>query len=156
MKKLIAAVITVGVVTLGTAGVAAAQQTGGSTSPTTQAGTNVKHPRRGTQRAALRIVAKTLGAQPRVVVTGLCGGQTLAQIAAANGKSASDLTSALVKAADARIEKAEKAGKITSSQASQRESTVSAKITQLVNSYQPSATRCQRLQSGSSATTPTS
>jgi hypothetical protein len=159
MKRLIAAVITVGVVTLGTAGVAAAQQTGGSTSPSTQpaansSGTsNAKTARRGTQRAALRIAAKTLGLKPKDVLTGLCGGKTVAQLASQQGKSVSDVTNALDKAADARMEKAQKAGRITAAQATQRESQVNSRVTKLVNSYQPSAQVCQRLQSG--AATPT-
>ena len=159
MKRLIAAVITVGVVTLGTAGVASAQQTGGSTNPTTQqapgsSSTKAKHPVRAL--GVLRIVATTLGLKPRAVVTGLCGGQTLAQLASANGKSASDLTTALVKAGDTRIAKAEKAKRITAAQAAQRESKLTSKASQLVNSYQPPAMRCQKLQSGAAATTPTS
>jgi len=155
MKRLIAAVLTVGVVTLGTAGIAAAQQTGGSGPSTSQpasntAGANKKgHPR--VERAALRIVASTLGVKPKDVVSGLCGGQTLAQLASAHGKSASDLITALDNAAKVRITKAEQNGRINSTQAAQRESTVDARVTKLVNSFQPSTQRCQMLKNRASA-----
>ena len=158
MKRLIAAVITVGVVTLGTAGVAAAQQTGGSTSPSTQQAPgssstpNAKGKHPGVQRAALRITAKTLGLKPKDLLTGLCGGKTVAQLASQQGKSVTDVTNALDKAADARSDKAEQAGKITAAQATQRKSKVSGTVSTLVNSYQPKAQLCQRLQSGAGAT----
>jgi len=157
MKRLIAAVVTVGVVTLGTAGVASAQQSGGSTSPSspppsssTAPGTKAGH--RGVQRAALRITAKTLGLKPKDLLTGLCGGKTVAQLASQQGKSVSDVTNALDQAADARIDKAQSAGKITAAQAAQRKSQVSSRVSTLVNSYQPKAKVCQRLQSGAAAT----
>ena len=160
MKRFIVTVIAVGLLTVGTAGVAAAQATGGgSTSPTSQpAGTQAKaHPRRPGV-GVLAVAAKTLGVKPRELVSGLCGGQTVAQIASQHGKSTKDVIAALVKAADARIDQSVKAGRLDATQAAQRKSTIEARVTARVDSFKPSTTRCQKLQgSGTGASgTPTS
>jgi hypothetical protein len=160
MKRFIVTVIAVGLLTVGTAGVAAAQDTGaGSSSPTSQpAGTQTKahHPhRRGA--GVLAVTAKTLGVKPRELVTGLCGGQTIAQIASQHGKSTQDVIAALVKAADARIDQAVKAGRLDAAQAAHRTSKVEAQVTARVNRFKPSTTRCQQLQaSGTGSGAPSS
>jgi hypothetical protein len=152
-------VIAVGLLTVGTAGVAAAQTTGGgSTSPTDQpAGTQAKaHRARRPGVAVLAVAAKTLGVKPRELVTGLCGGQTVAQIASQHGKSTQDVIAALVKAADARIDQLVKAGRLDAAKAAQRKSTLEARVTARVNSFKPSATRCQKLQGSGPSGTPSS
>ncbi len=61
-----------------------------------------------------------------------------------------------MKVADQQIQANEKAGRITQAQATTRLSKVKAKVTQLVDTYQVPAARCQRLQSGAGgSTTPT-
>src|SRR5450759_1262081 len=158
MKRFIVTVIAVGLLTVGNAGVDAAQATGGgSTSPTSQPAGKA-HGSRRPGVGVLAVAAKTLGVKPRELVSGLCGGQTIAQIASQHGKSTQDVIAALVKAADARIDQAVKAGRIDAAQATQRKSTVEARVTARVNSFKPSTTRCQKLQgSGTGASgTPTS
>jgi hypothetical protein len=158
MKRFIVTAIAVGLLTVGTAGVAVAQTTGGgSTSPTSQpAGTQATAHRPRPGVAVLAVAAKTLGVKPRELVTGLCGGQTVAQIASQHGKSTQDVIAALVKAADARIDQLVKAGRLDAAKAAQRKSTLEARVTARVNSFKPSATRCQKLQGSGPSGTPSS
>ena len=156
MKRVIVTALAVGLLTLGTAGVASAQTTGGSsTSPSTPAPNgSTKH--RGHPRVALAVVgvsAKTLGVKPRDLVTALCGGQTLEAVAGQHGKSAQDLETALVQAADQRIDKAQQSGKIDATKAATLKTSAQARVTKLVTSYHPSAKRCQALQSKSAGGT---
>jgi len=157
MKRFIVTAIAVGLLTVGTAGVAAAQTTGGgSTSPASQpAGTQAKAHRARTGVAALAVAAKTLGIKPRELATGLCGGQTIAQIALQHGKSTKDVVAALVKAADARTDQSVKAGRLDATQAAQRKSTIEARVTARVNSFKLSTTRCQKLQGSGAGTSGT-
>jgi len=157
MKRLLVVVAAAGLLTLGSVGVAAAQTTGGTTNPSTPPSTATHNGRRGrVAGAVLRVSAQTLGVKPRDLVTGLCSGQTLAQVASAHGKTPQDLINALVKVADQKIQANEKAGRITQAQATTRMSKVKAKVTQLVDTYQVPAARCQRLQGGAGgSTTPT-
>jgi hypothetical protein len=151
MKRFITAGLIVGLFTLGSAGVAAAQ-TSGSTSPSTQPAPNAanhgKHGRPGA--AALRAAASALGVKPRDLLTGLCSGKTLAQLASEHGKSTQDVINALVKTADARIDKAVQAGRIDPSKAAKRKSNVEARVTKLVSNLHVSSQRCQRVSSGTS------
>ena len=156
MKRLIVTTLAVGLLTLGTAGVASAQTTGGTTtSPSTQApNLNTKRARPGVAVGVLRVSAKTIGVKPRDLATALCSGQTLDAVASQHGKSAQDLVTALVKAADQRIDKAQQSGRIDATKASTLKASARARITKLVSSYHPSATRCQALQGyGASGTT---
>ena len=113
MKRLIFVVALAGLVTLGSVGVAAAQSTGGSTSPSTPApntATNRNGRLGGQAVAVLRVSAQTLGVTPKDLAASLCGGQTLSQVASAHGQSAQTLINAIVKAADQRISKARRRG----------------------------------------------
>jgi hypothetical protein len=90
-------------------------------------------------------------------VTGLCGGQTVAQIASQHSKSTQDVIAALVKAADARIDRVVKTGRLDAAQAAQRKSKVEARVTARVNRFKPSTTRCQQLHaSGTGSGAPSS
>ena len=152
MKRVITAGVVVGLLTLGSAGVAAAQTT--STSPSNPPAPNAaNHPGKFGRRGAgvLFVVARELKVKPRDLLTGLCSGKTLAQLAAEHGKSTQDVITALVKAADARIDRAVQAGRIDAGQASQRKSTVEARVTNIVNNLHPSSQRCQRLSGGAAS-----
>jgi hypothetical protein len=151
MKRAIVTVVAAGLLVLGSAGVAAAQQTGGSTNPSTppSSGAGQHHRHRGIALGVLRVSASTLGVQPRELVTSLCGGKTLAQVA---GAKTQDLVNALVKAADQRIDQVATNRHLDASTVAQRKAKVQQRVTNLVNSFHPSAQRCQRLQHG--GTTP--
>src|SRR5260370_26224479 len=151
MQRFIMTAAGVGLLTVGTAGVAAAQDTGGgSTSSSTPASAKQaptpngkgRHRRAG---AVLRVTAKTLGVTPRDLVVQLCGGQTIAQIASQHGKSTPDVIHALVTAADHRIDQAVKAGRLDATKAAQRKSHVEPRVTARVNDFKPSAARSPTL-----------
>ena len=149
MKRFITAGVIVGLLTLGSVGVAAAQTTGSTNPPNPPSSSvtnNGRHVRRGV--VVLRAAATALGVKPRDLLTGLCSGKTLAQLAAEHGRSAQDVINALVKAADARIDRAVQAGRIDATQAAQRKSNVEARVTNLVNNLHLSSQRCQRLSGG--------
>ncbi len=158
MKRAIVTVVAAGLLVLGGAGVASAQQTGGSTNPSTPpssgAGQHQRHGHKGLAVGVLRVSASAIGVQPRDLLSSLCGGQTLAQVASAHGKSSQDVVNALVKAADQRIDQVAANRHLDATKVAQRKAKVEQRITTLVNSYHPSAQRCQRLQGG--GTTPTS
>src|SRR5260370_29242305 len=103
MKRIILAAVTVGCLTLGSVGVAAAQ-TGGTTSTSTQPAPNgANHAKHGRKGGVLHAAATALGVKPRDLVAGLCSGKTLAQLASQHGKSTQDLINAGAKAPDATI-----------------------------------------------------
>ncbi len=162
MKRFIVTVAAVALLTVGTAGVAAAQDTGaGSTSPTSPASGNqatTQHAKgRHHHSGVVQVTAKTLGVKPHDLVVQLCGGQTLAQIASAHGKSTQDVIHALVTAADRRIDEAVKAGRLDATKAAQRKAHVEARVTARVNDFKPSAARCQKLHgAGTGSGTPSS
>jgi len=156
MKRLLVVVVTAGLLALGGVGVAAAQTTGGSTSPSNPPGAASPNGRRArVALGVLRVSAQTLDVSRRDLVSGLCSGQTLAQVATAHGKAPQDLIDALVKAADQHIQANEQSGKITQAQATRRLAKVTTEATKLVDSYTVPQARCQRLQGGGAPTTPT-
>jgi hypothetical protein len=161
MKRFLVTVVAVGLSIVGTAGAAAAQDTGtGSSSPSTQpAGNHAATPHRGQRRGAaiLQVTAKTLGVKPRDLVAALCGGQTIAQIASQHGKSTQDVITALVTAADHRIDQAVAAGRLDPTRAATRKGQVEATVTARVKDFKPNSQRCQKLQGlGTGSATPTS
>ena len=156
MKRFIVSALAVGLLTLGTAGVASAQTTGGSsTSPSTQApNPNTKRAHPGVAVAVLKVSAKTIGVKARDLATALCAGQTLDAVASQHGKSTQDLVTALVKAADQRIDKAQQSKSIDATKASTLKANAQARVTKIVSSYHPTARRCPALQgTGASGTT---
>jgi hypothetical protein len=150
MKRVITAGVIVGLLTLGSVGVAAAQTNGSNGPSSPPAPNSATHEGRYGRRGlvVLRAAATALGVKPRDLLTGLCSGKTLAQLAAEHGKSTQDVISALVKAADARIDRAVQAGRIDATQAAQRKTQIEARVTNLVNSFHLSSQRCQRVSGG--------
>jgi hypothetical protein len=157
MKRLLVVAAAAGILTFGSVGVAAAQTTGGTTNPSNPpSATSPKGRKARVALGVLKVSAQTLGVSPRDLVSGLCSGQTLAQEASAHGKTPDQLVTAIVNAADQRIQANEKAGKITQAQATKRMAKVKTQATKVVDSYKVPQQRCQRLQGGGAgATTPT-
>lgn len=81
----------------------------------------------------LKATATYLGLKPVNLVTDLKNGQTLAQIAQAQGKSTSDLTTFLTNEVKTGLDKAVANNKLTSQQESTRLAKASARIAKLVN-----------------------
>jgi hypothetical protein len=88
-------------------------------------------------RGELRAAAAYLGLTTAQVRSDIQSGQTLAQIAAAQGKTADGLVAALVAATKARLARAVSAGAMTSAQAQSIEATLSRQMTDIVNGTGP-------------------
>jgi urease alpha subunit len=93
----------------------------------------VKAHRRQIRRAVVGITAKTIDVAPQALVGELRSGKSIAQVASEHGVATQTVESALVKAADARINLAVTNHKLTSTQGSKIESKVPAAVTKLVN-----------------------
>jgi hypothetical protein len=85
----------------------------------------------------LDAAATYLGVTSAVLKTDLQGGQTLAQVATAQGKTADGLVSALVTAAKSDLDAQVTAGNLTAAQETSIESDLTAHITDLVNGVRP-------------------
>jgi hypothetical protein len=84
-------------------------------------------------RDGLSQLATALKTTPQALMTDLRGGQTIAQIAKANGVDVSSLIATLEKDADARIQQEVTSGHLTQPQATKIEAGLATAITDLVN-----------------------
>lgn len=91
----------------------------------------------GMQGDHLAAAATYLGLTPADLRTKMQGGQTLAAIATAAGKTRDGLIQALVADAKTAVEKAKTDGKLTADQATQIENGLTDRITKLVDSTAP-------------------
>ncbi len=88
----------------------------------------------GGRGARLDSVATALGITAEEVRTGIEGGQTIAEIAVANGKTAQDVIDVLIDEATTRINQAVTDGKITQTEADTKLADVTTRVTDFVNS----------------------
>jgi hypothetical protein len=141
LQKLIAPVAVGGALlgSLALGGVAGAATPAPTTTPAAHtAGT---HParqwlhahRRGLRAQVLAVSASTIGISPQTLRSDLTSGRSIAQVASANGSSATAVESALTAAADKDVAQAVTAGKLTSDQAARIEARLPARIDKLVN-----------------------
>src|SRR4051812_38260596 len=134
IKKLVAGVALAGALTVGTAGVAvAAEGSGPSTDPSAQ--TAGRHPwlRHQLRRAAIGVVADTLGVSRQDLRAAVQGGQTISQYATSLGKDPQTVVDALTTAADTRVDRLVADGKITQERADTLKSKLPARIDTLMN-----------------------
>jgi hypothetical protein len=114
-RKLLAGVLVAGALVVAPATVAVAADGGGAAGAPAQA---VRYPRlRQLVRAAAGVVVKTVGGTPQELRDYLRNGGTVAGYAADHGHTAQDAIDALVKAANARLDRAVANGKIPSDRA---------------------------------------
>jgi hypothetical protein len=85
------------------------------------------------RKGGLVIAAKAIGITPKVLLGDLKAHQSIAQVATAKGVAPSKVVAALVSAGDARIDKALKAGRISSAQAAKLKARLAAAATKAVN-----------------------
>ena len=140
MKKLLAPIVLAGTVLAGVTAGGAAYAAAPSATPTAAA----HHAHRGQARAwikahrteirqqALTVAAGAIGVTPQVLEADLVGGQSMAQVAVANGKTAQDVIDALVAAVDARVALAVTAGQLTQHQADAIDARMAVHIPRLV------------------------
>lgn len=89
---------------------------------------------KGTVRASLlRVAAEYVGVAPRELVRELRAGRSLAQVAAAHGKTREGLKSALVDAVEARLDRALAAGRITAAQHAERLARVEQRVDRVID-----------------------
>jgi hypothetical protein len=119
MKKLIAALTTAGLLSVGVVGTAGALEPAGGSDNTPKA-TASEHPGRA-RRAALRIAARAAASAIGVPVTELRdavrGGQTIAAFAESKGADPGQVEQAVVDALNGAIDKAVTAGRIDADRA---------------------------------------
>ena len=82
-------------------------------------------------------IATTLGITVDEVRTGLQGGQTIAELAVANGKTAQDVIDALVAEATTRINAEVTEGTLTQDEADARLADITTRVTEFVNNTAP-------------------
>ena len=144
MKKLIATVTAAGLLTLGGAGIASAQDGNGgassndtptTTQPDAKANRHAQHRkvRREAIRAAVEAAAKAIGIEPKELVQAVRGGQTIAQVAQSKGVDPQDVVSAIVTAIDAKIDQAVADGKLPADRAAKAKERVPALADRFVN-----------------------
>jgi len=144
IKKLLAPVVIGGTVLTGLvaggSAYAAAPTTGSATVTAPAPGTHngpahqrMKAHRKGARKHAVVIAATTIGITPQTLVADLKSGQSIAQVAVANGKTAQDVTDALTTAAQARVAQGVTAGQLTQAQADAINANAPARIAKLVN-----------------------
>jgi hypothetical protein len=83
-------------------------------------------------KGLLVVSAKYIGLTPQALRSELKAGKSLADVAAAHGKTAAGLKAALLKPFQARLDKAVAAGRITSAQADSRLERLSARLDRLI------------------------
>lgn len=139
-KKLVAPVVVGGVLlgSLAIGGVASAATPPTTSSPAAHATAPKAHRwlrlhRKGLRAKGLAISATTIGITPQALRADLKSGKSIAQVASANGSSASAVESALTAAGDKAVTRAESAGKLTSTQAAAIEARLPARIDKIVN-----------------------
>jgi lambda repressor-like predicted transcriptional regulator len=141
LKKIIAPVVIGGVLLGGgiaTTGAAYASTPAAATSSTAATGTNsvkawVKAHRREIRKAGIALSAKTIGVTPADLVSELRSGKSIAQVAAEHNVSSQTVVSALVDGADAKINKAVAANKLSSTLANKIEAALPGYVTKAVN-----------------------
>ncbi len=142
LKKFVAPVLVVGLLLGGVATAAGAAST--ATPPTT--GAVVTHPgshhgirvwlkahRRQLRKAGLAISAKAIGVTPQALRADLKSGKSIAEVAGEHGVSAQTVVSALVTAADTRIDQAVAAKTLTSAEAATIKAALPTRLTKAVN-----------------------
>ena len=141
MKKLIAAVTTAGLLTLGLAGTAFAaggggSSNGGTTATTQTAKGQARHPFfQRALRTAVKTAAGTIGVQPKDLIVAVKGGQSIGEFAATKGVDPKTVESAIVKALDDQIDKAVTDGKLDAARAAKLKARVPTFAARVVNRH---------------------
>ena len=133
LKKIIAPLVVAGVLAGGVATAGAAYASTPATTATAGATGHAKghgaqawlrSHRRQIRRAGVAISAKTIGVTPKALVAELRTGKSIADVAGEHSVSTQTVTTALVNAADAKINQAVTNHKLNSAQASKLEARV--------------------------------
>lgn len=136
MKKLVATVALAGTITAGTAGAAFAADSGsstGTTDPSAQTGTAHPGRRHEVRRHAFKTVLDTLGVSKADLRAALQGGQSISEYATSLGKDPQAVVSALVSAANTKIDQLVADGKLPEDRGATMKSKVPERVDTFVN-----------------------
>ncbi len=141
-KKIVAPVVIAGVLLGGaatlTAGTAAAGTPAAATPVAAATGHHavkawLKAHKHQIRKAGLAVSAKAIGVTPQALKAELKSGKSVATVAGEHGVSTQTVVTAAVNAADSQVDKAVKAGKLTSDQAAKIKAALPARVTKAVN-----------------------
>ncbi len=119
---------------VGTAGVAMAEAGNPSGSGDAASATGQgRHVRRGAIKAAFDAAVATIGIEPQALKDAVKGGQTVGQVADANGSSAQAVVDAVVAALEGKVDAAVAAGTIDSARAAKVKERIPAAADRFVN-----------------------
>jgi hypothetical protein len=136
LKRLVASVALAGAITVGTAGAAFAAD--GSSPSGDDATAQTAHPahpalRRAARRGVVKVTTDTLGVSRADLVAALKSGESISDYATSLGKNPQDVVTALVNAANARIDKLVANERITADQGATAKSKVPDRVDKIVN-----------------------
>ena len=89
--------------------------------------------RKAVARDTVQINARTIGVTPKVLVSTLRSGQSIAEVAQNHNVDAQTVVNALVQAADTKVDTAVTNGKLTSAQATKIEAALPGAVTKIVD-----------------------
>lgn len=137
MQKLVATVALAGAITVGTAGMAFAADSTGSGSSAATAQTAKRHPviRREIRRGGAKVVTDTLGVSREDLRAALKSGKSISEYATSLGKDPQSVVTALVNAADAKVDQLVANKTITADRGATIKSKVPAAVDKIVNHH---------------------
>jgi hypothetical protein len=137
MQKLVATVALAGAITVGTAGMAFAADSTGSGSSAATAQTAKRHPviRKEIRRDGAKIVLSTLGVSKDDLKAALKSGQSISEYATSLGKDPQAVVTALVNAADAKVDQLVANKTITADRGATIKSKVPDRVNKIVNHH---------------------
>jgi ribosomal protein S20 len=134
MKKFLVALTTAGLLVAGGAGVAAAAGSGSGSGSTTSSAHRGLHARKQKLAAqALKIAADKIGVSTADLKAALKSGKSVADVAKSKNVDPADVVTALVHAADTKIDKAVTNNKLSADKAAKLKANLTDRATKLVN-----------------------
>lgn len=134
IKKLLATVVTAGVIVTGTASVASAATAPKTTATHTSAKAHGhRHLRHRLLRAGAKVAASTIGVDVKTLVKDVRSGQSVADVAKAHDVDPQKVVDAVVTAGNQKIDQAVTNGKLTAERATKLKAKLPQLVTRLVN-----------------------
>ncbi len=134
IKKLLASIVTAGVIVTGTAGVASAATAPSTTATHTSAKAHGhKHLRHRLMRAGAKVAATTIGIDVKTLVQEVRSGKSVADVAKAHNVDPQKVVDAVVTAGNQKIVQLVTDGKLTSERAAKITAKLPAMVTRVVN-----------------------
>ncbi len=139
IKKLLATVVTAGVIVTGTAGIASAATAPSTTAPSTTAthasakAHGHRHLRHRLLRAGAKVAASTIGIDVKTLVEDVRAGQSVADVAKAHDVAPQKVVDAVVTAGNRKIDQAVANGKLSAERATKLKARLPQLVTRVVD-----------------------